>query len=603
MRETTLFLVMTLGTVGWAQQQQKKATTQLPPAKPATPRTEASPPFGYSFVPVVAPGTTIGGHTFTKDTVYKLFSFGPQAAVNDNGEVVFTAQWADKSRPDGVYGGIYTAKRVVVEDGDSADGGITIIHILGNLRINNKGQVSYQAQYKDKTCPLCTGIFIEKTLVPPMPVTVYQDRTFPGRWSLTDDGDLIIPIGRTLFGPKRQAFPLPLPGPKFRGSTYDTLVVGNDVYYQGSDAVYQPDGTRVCSVAKDLPTPYIWPTGGSTPSGPLLLHAVNARVAAGSTYRFTTAPNLIVENEEVHFNAICQPTVVHYNGMGNMGELWTAAGLVMYEKHVNANRNDHIGCKFVFNGIPPVSWLADRSLQMNRSGQILMSINGEQGTGGFVLGTPIKSVNTVSPTPPAVHVTEIQVISRPIDPPAYLSGDSFRLISRGGLHSYLLVKYSDGTYHTYGGYRDDPRTLADDELVYVLIGKKDADVHRPAVCGSSVGRLSTVCQTIRPTAALNLDRIAAYFQTQITGTPEGEYDKFANNCNTWLKRRLEHLGVAFTFPLGAFTSLADMCRQRQALSQQVSQELSAAPEGRELGKWGAYWTASAWLQGSCVGEK
>ena len=161
----TLLLFVALSSTTGAQQLPKTATGHI--GQQAAPSTQSRAlPAGYRFAPAIPPNTTVGGRTFTKDTIYALMHRDSTniAAFNDHGDIAFPARWADSGKQ---HGGIYTLQRVVAEDGDQVGEGMAIVELQGEIHINNVGQVSYIATYTDKKCGTCVGVFLEKQLVIP----------------------------------------------------------------------------------------------------------------------------------------------------------------------------------------------------------------------------------------------------------------------------------------------------------------------------------------------------------------------------------------------------------------------------------------------------
>jgi hypothetical protein len=184
----------------------------------------------------------------------------------------------------------------------------------------------------------------------------------------------------------------------------------------------------------------------------------------------------------------------------------------------------------------------------------------------IVEATP-NGVKAPSAPPAPMHVTEIRIISVPIklDP----RSEDFQMLARTGRHSYFSVQYSDGNFRTYGGYNSSGQ----------LLGKTNVDLisGRPYLgikCGAPGNRLDSVCQVITPPNTVTLDAIGEFLEKQVSGAPEGDYDELANNCNLWLKKRLDALHIMIALPVGAYTSVGEFCSQKPGLAADLVSEFA-----------------------------
>jgi hypothetical protein len=110
---------------------------------------------------IAMPGMAIAGHYFTSDTTID------HVALSDNGKVTFIARWSE----DGIeHAAVFTADRLVAQDGDIVDGKhITAISKEASVAISDEGVVAWEAAYtndgaEDTAGITHTGIFVESRL-------------------------------------------------------------------------------------------------------------------------------------------------------------------------------------------------------------------------------------------------------------------------------------------------------------------------------------------------------------------------------------------------------------------------------------------------------
>jgi hypothetical protein len=145
----------------------------------------AQPPTSaFDLRPVLQPGMNIGGHIFGKETV--LY----RAAINDAGEIVFSACCDDSNRDMAIF----TSRRIVVKQGDVVDARIIVpIRSEGVVAINNAGQVAYEAYFSDTRTvaeggePSGRGIFVDNHLA-----LMLTSETLSNSFTLTDDGKVVL---------------------------------------------------------------------------------------------------------------------------------------------------------------------------------------------------------------------------------------------------------------------------------------------------------------------------------------------------------------------------------------------------------------------------
>lgn len=107
---------------------------------------------------IAAPGTTIGGHTFSdQDEIGSV-------AISENGKAAFITHWKTGSHN---HSAVFTEDRIVVQDGYTAgDFLIYAIPLYADLAISNQGLVAYFAATVEKANPLDLatggGIFVER---------------------------------------------------------------------------------------------------------------------------------------------------------------------------------------------------------------------------------------------------------------------------------------------------------------------------------------------------------------------------------------------------------------------------------------------------------
>jgi hypothetical protein len=136
-------------------------------------------PPALTLTPVLAPGMTIGGHSFTQDTAVG------SAVINDGGEVAFIARWTENQRE---RGGVFTLHRIVAMEGDVLDGeGITLIDVGAPLAINAGGQVGFAAFFTHGD--INEGVFVERHTAFDFRRTEYRNGT---PITLTDDGRVTV---------------------------------------------------------------------------------------------------------------------------------------------------------------------------------------------------------------------------------------------------------------------------------------------------------------------------------------------------------------------------------------------------------------------------
>jgi hypothetical protein len=121
--------------------QAQRPSPQTKPAAVAKPLPPL-PPSAYGFTALVAPGMNIGGVTLPAD-----LAIDGATAYSDDGEAVFIARWTDSSGRQ--KSALFTSRRLVVAEGELADGK-TIVKLSGaSLAVNNAGVVAYEASYAD----------------------------------------------------------------------------------------------------------------------------------------------------------------------------------------------------------------------------------------------------------------------------------------------------------------------------------------------------------------------------------------------------------------------------------------------------------------------
>jgi hypothetical protein len=150
---------------------------QLPTAGKGTALSDA-----VDLRPVLVPGMTIAGHTFTKETTIT------NAAINDVEEIAFMALLDEKT----ANAAVFTSKRIVAQQGDVFDGKTLMnIRFDSRIAINRAGQVMYQAYFGD-TAEIAAGgeysglgLFVDNHLA--MRLTAANEND---AFSLSDDGQV-----------------------------------------------------------------------------------------------------------------------------------------------------------------------------------------------------------------------------------------------------------------------------------------------------------------------------------------------------------------------------------------------------------------------------
>jgi hypothetical protein len=158
----------------------------------ALPMSLDAQPSTYELRPVITRGTTIGGQPLSECVSVD------GSALNDSAEFAFVAS----CRLDNDSGSfsterkIFTARRLVAQDGDEIDGKFIDMLLYPKLSINKRGQVAYPAMYGDtreqaRTHDVKLGIFVDNHFA----MTVLET----GRnWDfvLTDDGRVLLDPAR-----------------------------------------------------------------------------------------------------------------------------------------------------------------------------------------------------------------------------------------------------------------------------------------------------------------------------------------------------------------------------------------------------------------------
>ena len=157
----------------------------------------AQQPNTLTFRPVLLPGMSLCGHSFTPETVIN------SVAINDAGEIALLARWSQSAG----QSSIFTSKRVVVRENDIVDSKIVLLPDDAIVAINSTGQVAYEALYADNTTDASGGvarwgIFVEKRLM--------LDRgnaDHPGPFTFTEDGKVVVSTQVLVVTPRPQKKP------------------------------------------------------------------------------------------------------------------------------------------------------------------------------------------------------------------------------------------------------------------------------------------------------------------------------------------------------------------------------------------------------------
>lgn len=182
-----LILTLLLSTAAWSQQ----------------------PSSVYEFRVLVQPGMTIGGHTFTPDTIID------SVALNDNGETAFVVHW--RNRDGQTSAAVFTPERLVAHESESTGGNfIVVIPADGRLAINAAGQVAFEAIYGEEPdlAEGWDGIFVDGHLA------LRRSQDSEGSpFTFTDDGQVVSGLQKT------SAIPAPpiSPAPQGKPSLLDHL--------------------------------------------------------------------------------------------------------------------------------------------------------------------------------------------------------------------------------------------------------------------------------------------------------------------------------------------------------------------------------------------
>jgi cysteine-rich repeat protein len=139
----------------------------------------------------------------------------------------------------------------------------------------------------------------------------------------------------------------------------------------------------------------------------------------------------------------------------------------------------------------------------------------------------------------ALSVSNVQVICRPLAPE---QSDQLGVTSKRGRHCYFAARDALGQKTTYSAF---PRRGL------LTPGKNFGhDLNDHNACGS-FSPLDSVCLVVSAPAGHSLQSIVAHLEQAVVAGPEGTYEPITNNSNTWVKRRIDELGLDIILPEGA----------------------------------------------------
>jgi hypothetical protein len=393
-----------------------------PTHKPTITPPQLTPPASaYRFTALLIPGMTIGGHSFTPDTV-----IDSATSFNDAGDAAFIATWSDRGSGK-VQRAVFTAQRLIATEGDAVDGKTLVRINTASLTLNNAGAVAFEAIYSDAAtlANSKTGVFIEKRFigditpsangsdfaflddgrilshdgtivslpVPPAPVAIAAAPAAPKavqpqkqgpvihlspkalKWlhdhsPLQTDGD---PLAQATAPPTPSAPPTPVP----------VAVQPKPVLPPALPVPTFPHARTAPCPAPAFPMPVEWQMGGDS-SGPIAVHAfdgpVQGRIYTSPIYGKFTSPI-----RTIHYANDCRALLIAIGDTTAKGrfEVWTPEGSLTY---LNSDGT------WNFPGIPlkitSGSFLRDKSgLSINRKGQILLLVTLAEGS-TLLLATP-----------------------------------------------------------------------------------------------------------------------------------------------------------------------------------------------------------------------
>lgn len=343
----------------------------------------------YSFRAIIEPGTKIADHTLTGDTIEDV-------VLSDSGEVGFLARWTDSGDE---RSAVFTSRRLVARDGDTASGNILMAVVKGSLAINSAGAIAYEADYTDRAGTPARGIFLEREFV----FAVDPSATGNGPdFVLTDDGKIIPRPGIRLVPP---AAPQPA---KKKGGLLDRIAVkapaGISAKLPLAIKPNKPDQQTKPQTATPMPAqpvpafpktadpcalpafpmPQEWQIGMEM-EGPSTSHVFEPEVKDRKFFSIVYGP-LFAPFRIVHFNRACKPLLIAIGDIAAKGrlEVWTPAGLMAAQQPDGS---------YQFKGfagtVKSSSFLrADSIIPINRRGQVVLSVTLSPEGRALLLGTP-----------------------------------------------------------------------------------------------------------------------------------------------------------------------------------------------------------------------
>ena len=351
-----------------------------------------------SFRAIIQPGTTIGDHSFTEDTIENVI-------LNDAGEVAFVTNW-EVSGEENIHSGLFTSRRIVAIDGETIDGKILNFIAKDPIAINASGHVAYEAAYivGDKTSH---GVFLDHQFQ--FEIDPNATGTGPD-FTLTDDGRIIPRPGLRLIPPsaplqpkKKSHFslgslPVSLPDSVTKripikvksDDKTDTQQTPNNppqnaaVQRPVPPAPQPPKPAAPCSMPP-FPMPDDWMVGANT-EGPATSRALEPAVGDRKFFSMVYGP-LLTPFRIVHFNRACKPLLIGIGDMGHPGrfEVWTPAGLITSQLRDGSYEFDGYSGK-----AKSASFMGtDVVIPINRHGQIVLYIALNPQGHALLLGTPV----------------------------------------------------------------------------------------------------------------------------------------------------------------------------------------------------------------------
>jgi hypothetical protein len=336
----------------------------------------------YTFKPLIATGSNIGGYTFTPDTAID------GVALNDSGAVVFVARWTEAGRE---RTALFSSSKLIAQDGMRLDGRILKRILPTSLNINRAGTVGFEATAGNANQ---IAVFIGNKFGASL-----AKGGEPNDFILTDDGKVMLQgatlaasdltqmandanrgnLVRSIPGTVLGQIPIRIPGvPRINPATLIGQQSPEKRATQG-----KPDAAPRPCKAPEYPYPYEWNIGTAV-TGPIASH-LSEGPATNRTYDSPFFGRIATPFREIQCSAAGTPLVIVIgDAPKRLYEIYTGNGLLTHTRP-----GGFLDLPGVMGNVLPGQVIrGDTFLRINRVGQIVMPVTLEPEGFALLLATP-----------------------------------------------------------------------------------------------------------------------------------------------------------------------------------------------------------------------